>query len=387
MKDYFFIDSKSKSSVEQYAFVFENALFRPEDVEVAVKFHYANFFRHILCWKKYKFRLRFVFNIRENLFPDENGRVYYFFNSAENLKLIKNRKHTHIFFGHGESNKRASLHPLYRLYDYVLVAGPFAGKRLQQFDILNEATVAERVLDIGGASVANIDYDDLLIIGSEDIQPSARGLLYMPTWEGGVDSENYSTVDEPRLADFLVQTARKFSAEFICIKPHANTGTRLTALKGMLANLITTIENQGIKLVMTRKDLSVIPRSKRLALRARPCTSLKMPPNFSCAIVDVSAAESMAAKTGVPSIVLATRKNGLYAPEQYMQVKGKSVIHLADWSSMADCASHAFVQATSDYQKDYIDCFLDDGNEKFRHALTGIEADLERKRLRGSRTD
>ncbi|MDQ0322295.1 hypothetical protein QO002_004501 [Pararhizobium capsulatum DSM 1112] len=371
MKSVFFIDSKSRHGAEQYRFAFENSLFSAKDVEVLVKFRLSSFWGNILAWWKFRFRLRFVLKVRESLLSKDGGCIYYFFNSPENVKLIKNRMHAHVFLGHGESNKRASLHPLYRMYDYLLVAGPYAGERLKQYGLLNQVTLSERMLDIGGAGVANIGLEDLLITGNGEIDPESRALLYMPTWEGGLKEENYSTLDEPLLGDFLAETAAKFSLDTVYIKPHPNTGNRIRQQKKRLAGLIAKLNALGIKVVIPKKDIGLIPLLQRLKLRLRRWDS--NPPTFLCAIVDVSAAESMAAKSGIPSIVLMSSKGTSCAPPSYVALKGRSVIRLNGWSSMRDLATHVYRHTHGSYQRTYIDYFRDDENDKFRRALIHIE--------------
>lgn len=377
MKNYFFIDSKSKFSADQYAFAFENGLFSPDEIEVIVRFRLKSFLGNIRAWWKYRFRLRFVRRVREALLSKEGGSIFYFFNSIENVTLVKNRAYTHIFLGHGESNKRASLHPLYRIYDYLLVAGPYASQRLIQYGILNQATAMERVLDIGSAGVANVEIQDLLMIGEGDFRADLKALLYMPTWEGGMEDENYSTLDEPCLYEFLLETARKFSVGVIYIKPHPNTGRRIKAQKTFLADLMDKLKHQGVKLLIAEKDFPILPYSRRSRLGARRCPPMKSLPNFACAIVDISAAESMAAKIGVPSLVLSPRTKPFYAPESYIALKGSSIVRLQDWGSMEECASYVYSQAYSDYQPGYINIFREDGNKKFMNALAQIQGQCE----------
>ncbi|AEV35464.1 hypothetical protein PSE_0952 [Pseudovibrio sp. FO-BEG1] len=370
MAIYFFIDSKGKSSANQYTFAFENDLFSPKDVEVIVKFRLRSFLGNLRAWLKYRFKVKFVLKVREGCAPIRGSSVFYFFNSVENVRLLKNREVKHIFFGHGESNKRASLHPMYRIYDYLLVAGPYASQRLQKYSLLNQATAEQNVLDIGGAGVANVSTCNLRLLSSNSASVSGNGLMYMPTWEGGTEAENSSTLCEPQLLEFLVEAKNAFQADYIYLKPHPNIGSRLKQYKNSFASLVTKLSSKGLKVVFSENDLKLLPfvcrrNSKRLGC---PEDTLQ----FAAAIVDVSAAETMAAKIGVPSIVLATAHSDLYAPDSYLEEKGDSIIHLDKWDSMEKCAEFAAVQASEGYQDEFMMHFQKDGNRKFYQALERV---------------
>ncbi|KZK94707.1 hypothetical protein PsAD46_00990 [Pseudovibrio sp. Ad46] len=372
MQNYFFIDSKGKSSASQYTFAFENGLFSPEDIEVIIRFRFRSFLSNIRAWLKYKYKIRFVIRTRENCVSSQCGNVFYFFNSVENIRLLKNRNVNHFFLGHGESNKRASLHPMYRVYDYLLVAGPFASHRLQQYGVMNQETAAQRVLDIGSSGVANIDFDDLRVIGENKLNSEARGLLYMPTWEGGTESENSSTLCFPRLLEFLIESLKINNANFIFFRPHPNIGSRNSKYKDAYFSLLKQLKRENVQIVVGKKGFETLSVWQRALLGVRKMAVEEKSLNFCYALVDVSAAETMAAKLGIPSIILTTDKSDIFAPKAYLELKGSAVIQLDRWSSMQECSEYAKLQTVQTFQGEFISYFREDGNAKLRHVLSGF---------------
>ena len=372
MEKVFFIDSKAAESAKQYVFAFENKLFSAGEVIVIAKFHLKSFLGNVLASKKFGFRLRFVFDVNESILGKQNGVVFYFFNSIENVKLIKNRRYKHVFFGHGESNKRASLHPLYRVYDYLLTAGPFAQRRWVKYGLLNQETVDDRVLDIGGAGVASLDYSELGMIGEVTNLSRASGLLYLPTWEGGLSEENYSVLDHQNYAEFLLNAVSKSKAAFLLVKPHPNIGSRDRTYKSYFRDLIDFLIDRKVQILISKSDLNFVSRKVRRKWRSSEMLTDRSSLIFRYAVVEVSAAESMAAKIGVKSVVLASKARDMYAPDKYSEGKGKSMIYLEDWSDISECIDHVHRVLDCDCQTNYIKCFEDDQNEKFKTAMRKI---------------
>ena len=97
--------------------------------------------------------------------------VFYPFNSITNPYLIYHRSAKHVFIGHGDSEKYASINPMLKMYDHILVSGDRAEARLIKAGIVNQMDLGSKVLKIGMPYLPPAT------------ATKTPAVLYAPTWE------------------------------------------------------------------------------------------------------------------------------------------------------------------------------------------------------------
>ncbi|GAA0334328.1 hypothetical protein ACKI1I_32945 [Streptomyces turgidiscabies] len=137
-------------------------------------------------------------------------------NVGKNIHLLRVPTMKHVFIGHGDSDKIASVNPFSKAYDEVWVAGR-AGR--DRYAIADVGVRDEDIVEVGRPQLAPIR-------GSQGA-PGARipTVLYAPTWEGWDDDPGNTSlllageniVRELVAADPPVR---------VLYKPHPFTGTR-----------------------------------------------------------------------------------------------------------------------------------------------------------------
>ncbi len=121
----------------------------------------------------------------------------------------------HVFIGHGDSDKVASINPFCKVYDEVWVAGPAGRERFAR-------------------AMIGVDDQDMFEVGRPQLAPIERGqrktdepitVLYAPTWEGWTeDPLNTSLMTMGRA---LVAAILDHPDDVRLIyKPHPLTGRR-----------------------------------------------------------------------------------------------------------------------------------------------------------------
>jgi len=231
MKTYIYIDTKIIGAFKQTISYFEENVFDNQST--------------ILIWKNYKeinkkinkllnkYSINHISFNKYSEIPQlvDNSIVFYLFNAQSNCRLVANRKLKHIFVTHGESNKVSSIKPIIRVYDYVIVAGNVGIRRYLDYDIFSKCDVEKgKLIRMGNTFIGNIgiSYDK-----------NSDTVLYAPTWEGGVEEENYSSLSKNLdkikiIANFILKNRKKN----IIIQLHPNLGHRDKNYKKYLLNSI-----------------------------------------------------------------------------------------------------------------------------------------------------
>ncbi|WP_162777423.1 hypothetical protein [Comamonas kerstersii] len=315
--DYIYIDNKFENFFDQISIFFESGFFNPLKTVLVFKFYSNNYFNILAESKKYKIKICPYLFYRQ--LPDFNGRViFYPYNSQSNARLILNRSATHVFLTHGESNKKASVNRMIRLYDYVLAAGDFSVDRYLESGVFTPYDIEQgRVIRIGDALIAKF--------GDYSIYNGEPALIYMPTWEGGLEEENFSSLSSPLVAKILINIVQSLNINSIVIRPHPNTGSRNTKYKNMIKNLCEFLLSRGIFVYMSEDSQRKIFPNNRLLKSVRTNTyDLCMV----FGVVDISASEFMLAAQRIPSIVLAKNVNKCYASKSYFEARGGSFVDI-----------------------------------------------------------
>ena len=149
---------------------------------------------------------------------------FYPSNTGNNLHLLKFNDIKHIFIGHGDSDKTASAHKYFRVYDENWVASDAHIDRFQ-----NEG------FDFSGLKSVKVGRPNLLkILGnSTDIWHKRFGgklqFLYLSTWEGFTAEQDYTSV---YFFKEILELLKELENIKLSVKLHPRVGSRdLSLLK------------------------------------------------------------------------------------------------------------------------------------------------------------
>jgi hypothetical protein len=112
--------------------------------------------------------------------------AFYVNASSGNGALVRFQHLTHIYLGHGDSDKPPSYNPTHAMYDQIFAAGPAATRRYAAHGV---RIPAEKFTIVGRPQVENVKLSTIRI--ADVPQPT---VLYAPTWHGGRPSTNYSSL-------------------------------------------------------------------------------------------------------------------------------------------------------------------------------------------------
>jgi hypothetical protein len=114
-------------------------------------------------------------------------RAAFYVNSvAANADFVTYRQLTHVYLGHGESDKALSHHPAHAMYDLVFVSGAAAVERYARHGV---QVPADKFVVVGSPQSATVQ---------QALRPVAElespTILYAPTWQGYNDDSSYSSL-------------------------------------------------------------------------------------------------------------------------------------------------------------------------------------------------
>ncbi|MFU8873781.1 CDP-glycerol glycerophosphotransferase family protein [Micromonospora sp. SL4-19] len=155
-------------------------------------------------------------------------------NVGANIHLLREPGVKHVFVGHGDSDKQASVNPYSKVYDEVWVAGPAGRERYARAGV---GVLDRDIVEVGRPQLAGVH-----TFGS-----GATGrpftVLYAPTWEGWHDDDPYHTslvlMGEQIVAGLLAADVR------LVYKPHPLTGTRSTKARAVHERIVARIRAAG----------------------------------------------------------------------------------------------------------------------------------------------
>lgn len=153
-------------------------------------------------------------------------------NVGKNIHLLRVPTMKHVFIGHGDSDKLASVNPFSKGYDEVWVAGR-AGR--DRYAIADVGVRDEDIVEVGRPQLAPIR-------GGEGV-PEGRipTVLYAPTWEGwDGDPGNTSIM---LAGENIVKTLVKADPPVrVLYKPHPFTGTVLPKAAAAHQRIVALVE-------------------------------------------------------------------------------------------------------------------------------------------------
>ncbi|WP_157720422.1 CDP-glycerol glycerophosphotransferase family protein [Friedmanniella luteola] len=105
--------------------------------------------------------------------------------SSGNGVFVRYQQLTHVFLGHGDSDKPTSYNPTHAMYDRIFCAGPAAVRRYAEHGI---AIPDEKFVVVGRPQVETIETAGSRPAGASPV------VLYAPTWRGHVEETSLSSL-------------------------------------------------------------------------------------------------------------------------------------------------------------------------------------------------
>lgn len=175
-------------------------------------------------------------------------------NTGKNIHFLRLPGIAHVFIGHGDSDKVASINPFCKVYDEVWVAGPAGRERWAR-------------------AMIGVDDRDVFEVGRPQLAPIERGqrkmtepitVLYAPTWEGWTDDPlNTSLITMGRA---IVATILEHpDAVRLIYKPHPLTGRRSAKASAENAAIIAMIDKANAARAAGRKAMPPADQADRTA--------------------------------------------------------------------------------------------------------------------------
>ncbi|MER7333086.1 MULTISPECIES: CDP-glycerol glycerophosphotransferase family protein [unclassified Micromonospora] len=157
-------------------------------------------------------------------------------NVGANIHMLREPGMKHVFVGHGDSDKQASVNPYSKVYDEVWVAG-LAGR--ERYARAGVGVLDSDIVEIGRPQLAGVH-----TFGAESVDRPFT-VLYAPTWEGWLDDDPYHTslvLMGERIVQGLLATA---PAVRLIYKPHPLTGSRSKEAKAVHERIVERIRAAG----------------------------------------------------------------------------------------------------------------------------------------------
>nr|WP_247682954.1 CDP-glycerol glycerophosphotransferase family protein [Micromonospora sp. D93] len=157
-------------------------------------------------------------------------------NVGANIHMLREPGTKHVFVGHGDSDKQASVNPYSKVYDEVWVAG-LAGR--ERYARAGVGVLDSDIVEIGRPQLAGVH-----TFGAESVDRPFT-VLYAPTWEGWLDDDPYHTslvLMGERIVKGLLATNPRVR---LIYKPHPLTGSRSKAAKAVHERILTAIRAAG----------------------------------------------------------------------------------------------------------------------------------------------
>jgi hypothetical protein len=157
-------------------------------------------------------------------------------NVGANIHMLRESGMKHVFVGHGDSDKQASVNPYSKVYDEVWVAGLAGRERYARADV---GVLDQDIAEIGRPQLAGVH---TFGSGSTD-RPFT--VLYAPTWEGWLDEDPYHT-SLVLMGERIVSSVLEARPSVRLIyKPHPLTGSRSKEARAVHERVVARIRAAG----------------------------------------------------------------------------------------------------------------------------------------------
>jgi hypothetical protein len=135
-------------------------------------------------------------------------------NVGKTIHMLREPGVSHVFVGHGDSDKTASFNPFSRVYSEVWVAGEAGRERYRKAAV---GVRDEDIIEVGRPQLAGIE------VAAGPIGDRPMTVLYAPTWEGWTADPAHTSL--MRTGPTLVERLVGFADVRVIYKPHPFTGT------------------------------------------------------------------------------------------------------------------------------------------------------------------
>ncbi|WP_116247384.1 CDP-glycerol glycerophosphotransferase family protein [Nocardiopsis sp. FIRDI 009] len=154
-------------------------------------------------------------------------------NTGKNIHMLRNPGMRHVFIGHGDSDKVASVNPFSKVYDEVWTAGRGGRDRY-----------ARAAVGVRDDEIVEVGRPQLAPIRTTGPGREVRTVLYAPTWEGWTDDPGNTSLIEagPNLVAALLDASPELRVVY---KPHPFTGMRSPAAKRAHQRVVDLIRRAG----------------------------------------------------------------------------------------------------------------------------------------------
>ncbi|TSI12237.1 CDP-glycerol glycerophosphotransferase family protein [Brevibacterium aurantiacum] len=106
------------------------------------------------------------------------GAVFYVNASSRNGEMIRHQEYTHVYLGHGDSDKPPSYNPTHAMYNRIFAAGQAATERYAAHGV----TISPEKFEVVGRPQL-----ETVEVTAELPADGSSTVLYAPTWRGHVD--------------------------------------------------------------------------------------------------------------------------------------------------------------------------------------------------------
>ncbi len=176
--------------------------------------------------------------------------IYYTSNTGNLIHTLKHNKFKHIFLGHGDSDKAASAHKFFRVYDEIWVAGQ---AHIDRFKKANLEIRHLQFIKVGRPNLKKIIKDAMRGFSCKN-ESKNNTIVYLPTWEGVYEENNYSSA---RLSPvFLSKISQKTNSKIVT-KFHPLTGTRDRSMSQLYTALNDAFVDCPYMLTVTDSSYSI----------------------------------------------------------------------------------------------------------------------------------
>jgi hypothetical protein len=164
--------------------------------------------------------------------------VLYPSNTGNNTHILRFNHLTHVFVGHGDSDKSASAHKFFRAYDEIWVAGD---AHIDRFRNAGFNLGHLKFVKVGRPTLFNA------VSSSEKTPWISRfdrpNVMYLPTWEGVYEEQSYSSL---AIAPELLTEALRAVNGVGFFKLHPQTGMRKPLYKSAESAIVRHLTNNNL---------------------------------------------------------------------------------------------------------------------------------------------
>lgn len=309
-----YLDSKIIGAANQLVSFFEQGVFSLNNTIIYLKKYKVSAKAYSELFEKAGIAYKFMKS--SELDRLEGQIIFYAFNAQSNCRFVANRKLKHIFITHGESNKVASVKPIIRIYDHVVMAGKLSLERYYKSGLFdNHDYDTGRLIMMGNTFIGRTGF-------SSD-SSKENVLFYAPTWEGGLESENYSSLQSVNLVfSTIIQLSAQLKFKSIVVQAHPNIGHRDEKIKKNLIQFLLLLRKSSFQVYFQTNDIQLSWRAKYLLSRSGIIFVRGLNDFYAThALVDISAMESQCMAESIPYNIFylnSTFRNDI--PEHYLQL-------------------------------------------------------------------